>query len=249
MRSEIIHQLHQLNQEFYQSFADSFSATRQRIQPGVRKVLDTIPLQGNLLDIGCGNGNLGMEWAAEKRQGVYCGVDFSEKLLNEARKIASLLDRVDGLTFCFYQADLLDPSWLNCLPDLAWDGAVMFAVLHHIPDDGIRRELLKSLRRLIRPGCPLFLSVWQIRNSQRLLRRIQPWSLINLEKEDVDAGDVLMDWRAEENERDKEKALRYVHLFTEEELGNLAFQSGFEVNSSFYSDGREGNLALYQKWV
>jgi hypothetical protein len=42
--------------------------------------------------------------------------------------------------------------------------------------------------------------------------------------------------------------LRYVHLFSEAELVELTQQTGFSIISQFYSDGRNGNLALYQEW-
>ncbi len=61
----------------------------------------------------------------------------------------------------------------------------------------------------------------------------------------VDDGDALLDWRAEEGTT----GYRYVHQFTEEELASYAKESKFKVVNTFYSDGREGNLALYQVWL
>jgi tRNA (uracil-5-)-methyltransferase TRM9 len=62
----------------------------------------------------------------------------------------------------------------------------------------------------------------------------------------VDLGDYLLDWRADN--MTTQTGLRYVHLFSEMELSNLAQEVGFCVISQFYSDGRNGNLALYQEW-
>jgi len=42
--------------------------------------------------------------------------------------------------------------------------------------------------------------------------------------------------------------LRYVHLFTREELADLASQTGFSIESEFESDGEGGRLGLYQAW-
>jgi len=39
-----------------------------------------------------------------------------------------------------------------------------------------------------------------------------------------------------------------VHHFNEPELADLAESSGFDVLDTFYSDGKEGNLAIYQTW-
>jgi hypothetical protein len=59
----------------------------------------------------------------------------------------------------------------------------------------------------------------------------------------LDEGDVLLDWRAGEV-----IGLRYVHTFSEDGLTQLAESVGFEVLETFYSDGRTGDLALYQVW-
>jgi tRNA (uracil-5-)-methyltransferase TRM9 len=39
MEESVIQRLLSLNQQFYQTFAGAFSATRQRIQPGMRRLL------------------------------------------------------------------------------------------------------------------------------------------------------------------------------------------------------------------
>jgi tRNA (uracil-5-)-methyltransferase TRM9 len=61
MRSETVSILLDLNRQFYQQFGAAFSATRQRIQPGVARLLERLPLQGRWLDLGCGNGELARE--------------------------------------------------------------------------------------------------------------------------------------------------------------------------------------------
>jgi len=68
------------------------------------------------------------------------------------------------------------------------------------------------------------------------------WSDAGLTEADVDAGDYLLDWRSGGT------GLRYAHHFNENELATLAESSGFEIITTFYSDGKEGNLAIYQVW-
>jgi len=86
------------------------------------------------------------------------------------------------------------------------------------------------------------LSNWQFLNSEKLKARIQPWEAAAISEVDVDAGDYLLDWRS------GGEGLRYVHHFTEEELNELAKASGFHISDTFYSDGKERNLGLYQVW-
>ncbi|MCU0488883.1 MAG: hypothetical protein MUE67_08035 [Anaerolineales bacterium] len=65
---------------------------------------------------------------------------------------------------------------------------------------------------------------------------------MDLQASQVDPGDYLMDWRA------GGQGLRYVHLFSEKELAELAGKSGFKIDDSFFSDGESNNLGLYQVW-
>jgi hypothetical protein len=66
---------------------------------------------------------------------------------------------------------------------------------------------------------------------------------VGLDPHDLDAGDVLLDWRAGEH-----PGLRYVHTFSQDSLSVLAAQAGFTVRQTFYADGKSGDLALYQVW-
>jgi hypothetical protein len=86
-------------------------------------------------------------------------------------------------------------------------------------------------------------SVWQWQNSLRLRKRVLPWFTVGLLQQQLDEGDVLLDWRA-----GKTIGLRYVHTFSEKSLTALANEAGFEVVETFSSDGRTGDLALYQVW-
>src|SRR5262245_65017925 len=84
MDSATAARLIELNREFYTRFGDSFSATRHRIQPGVRRVLELLKGHENILDLGCGNGELARELAKRGHRGPYLGVDFSLPLLQDA---------------------------------------------------------------------------------------------------------------------------------------------------------------------
>ena len=248
MKVEIVDNLHHLNQEFYQSFSHSFSLTRQRVQPGVRRIINRFNNGEKWLDVGCGNGNLAVELLKSGWEGSYLGIDFSEELVKIAREKAIFLNLNSHMELEFSTVDIFHHDWIKNLPDLTWDGITMLAVLHHIPGFQERREILQSIRNILPAGSRLFLSVWQLQNSPRLLKRVQPWSKIGLDESEVEAGDVLMDWRSQNTYRDEKPGYRYVHLFTEKELDQLAKETGFQVMDRFYSDGKEGNLALYEEW-
>jgi len=247
MKAETLNHINRINQEFYQKFASSFAQTRRKIQPGVSGILENIAKKGNWLDIGCGNGNLAYSWAQKGYTGLYLGVDFSLGLIAKAEKNGLPLREEQKIVF--HQGDLTQDKWTKSLPDVEWDGIFCFAVLHHNPCEARRKLLCAQMRELLAVGKDCYISVWQPRSSPRLVKRIHPWESVGIDHADVDPGDVLMDWRAHQTEGQDEPVFRYVHIFTEEELTDIARLSGFSVSGSTYSDGKEGNLGLYQHWV
>ncbi len=244
MKPVVANRLIELNRQFYQTFGADFSATRGRIQAGVRRILGQLSGSESLLDLGCGNGNLERELARLGHRGPVLGLDFSPPLLEAARSGPR------RFPLRFAQADLTQ-NWgevaasnVGCLPlpDGLFDTAAAFAVLHHLPGEDLRLAFCREVARWLRPGGRFFLSNWQFLNSERLRARIHPWSLIGLSEEEVDPGDYLLDWRA------GGLGLRYVHYFEAAELSALANASGFSVIETFYSDGQNGKLGLYQVW-
>ncbi|MFN8386800.1 MAG: class I SAM-dependent methyltransferase [Anaerolineales bacterium] len=246
MDSTTAARLIQLNKDFYTRFGDSFSATRHRIQPGVRRILDTLAGDESILDLGCGNGEFIRELAKRGHRGSVLGADFSLPLLREAES------QPEGFSAKFIEVDITELSVNSNQLAVTdhWSLITCFAVLHHIPSTELRLDIFRTVRQLLKPDGLFIHSNWQFLNSEKLKGRIQPWEgeagspsgLSGVEASEVDEGDYLLDWRS------GGEGLRYVHHFTEAELGKLASASGFRVVESFSSDGETGNLGLYQVW-
>ena len=174
--------------------------------------------------------------------GSYTGLDFSQPLLNVARQ------GWEDAPATFVRADLSSAGWEKTVisklasPAGRFDVVVCFAVLHHIPGLDLRLAILQKVRNLLTPGGRFIHSEWQFMNSEKLKSRIQPWEVVGLTDGEVDPGDHLLDWRSGGH------GLRYVHQFDEAELESLAGASGFRVGESFYSDGDNDRLGLYQIW-
>jgi tRNA (uracil-5-)-methyltransferase TRM9 len=228
----------ELNREFYTRFGDSFSATRHRIQPGVRRVLNMLKGDEDILDLGCGNGELARELAKRGHRGSYLGVDFSLPLLREADS------PLEGFSARFIEVDLTQLSAFRAQLSASgyWSLVTAFAVLHHIPGNELRLNFFRNVHGLLKPEGHFIHSNWQFLNSEKLRARIQPWEAATVSGSNVDAGDYLLDWRS------GGEGLRYVHHFNEAELRDLAKVTGFKVVDTFYSDGEAGNLGLYQVW-
>ncbi len=248
MEKSTIKILYDLNQQFYQTFAHSFSNTRSRIQPGVRFLLRDLKLYPSILDLGCGNGELVLELVRQGFQGKYVGLDFSEPLLEIAQSRFEKSGFTPQFRPRYIRTNLLEEEWKPLIAEYEAECIVAFAVLHHIPSHAARLELLKRVREILSLNQGLdssnrfYFSVWQFLNKEKQLKRIHPWSEIGLAEDQVEPNDYLLDWK------EGGFGFRYVHYFTEEELSRLAREAGFSILKLFYSDGREGNLALYQIW-
>jgi len=239
MKAETVTRLLSLNKQFYQTFGREFSSTRQRLQPGVQRILDTLTGDESQLDLGCGNGELARERMRRGQSGPYTGLDFSLPLLEVARH------GWEDAPATFIRADLTAGDWDKRLVTpihQSFDLVTAFAVIHHIPSENLRLGILQKVYNLVRAGGQFIHSEWQFLNSEKLKIRVQPWKEIGLSDKDVDSGDYLLDWRS------GGRGLRYVHQFEEAELDALARASKFRIVSSFLSDGENGQLGLYQVW-
>lgn len=241
MKSEITNLLLHLNQDFYDTYAKSFSSTRYTIQPGIRRLLPQLLKAENILDLGCGNGNLAQSLLDAGFSNNYLGMDNSKSLLTHAINNIPENERV---RFTFQQSDLAvevdEPADMLC-----FDTIVSFAVLHHFPADYFLNRFFEYATRSLTPNGKLFISCWQVKNNQRLKSRLQPWSVLGIDQEELDEGDLLLDWRAEPSQPAR---YRYVHHYDSETLTMTGNKAGLKLSEEYYSDGKEGDLALYQVW-
>ena len=240
MDEKIIEQLVQINHSFYLDFAGAFSATRQRLQPGVQRILENIPRKANILDLGCGNGQLYNNLNQNNQLGTYVGMDLSEALLEIARSGA---DQPAANVF-FIESDLTKPDWHRNIPGslIPFEYVLAFSVLHHIPGAYQRVMLLKTVHSLLKERGKFIHSEWQFMNIERLRKRIVPWNEFEVDSSELEEGDTLLDWRREG------RGFRYVHQFQTSELERTADASGFKILETFESDGEGGHLGLYQIW-
>lgn len=247
MNAETAQKLVDLNRRFYQDFGAAFAATRRRLQPGALRVLHSLPPAGDWLDLGCGSGEVARALARMGFCGQYLGLDFSPALLEEATR--GWIAQPGRFAPRYQVADLTSPTWAGDLPQGTFDVILCLAVLHHLPEADARLGFARQARALLKPGGQFIHSEWQFQHSPKLMARRQPWQAVGLRDEDVDDGDTLLDWRFALPGQPERTGLRYVHLFTPEELDALAQASGFTLTESFESDGQGGRLALYQRWL
>lgn len=238
METTTIDLLNEVNLDFYARLAPSFSATRQRVQNGVRRIAALLPEQIDLLDVGCGNGNFGTMLAREGKTGRYVGIDFSSALMDEHTDVG----QDAGLTMEFAKVDLVHDDLREAMAGQGFAQVTAFAVFHHIPGEANRVRAYGAINGLLPMGGLFVQSNWQFLNSPRLAKRVQDWGVIGLSQDDVEEHDYLLDWRRDGS------AFRFVHHYDVDELKGLAPKAGFAVQDVFFSDGQGGNLGMYQIW-
>ena len=183
--------LNALNRDFYRESAADFARTRSAPWPGWRELpplLEDRP-GASILDAGCGNGR----FASFLRDALgtpflYCGIDSSAPLLALARRA---LARVPGARLL--QADLVLEPPERALPDERFDLVAAFGLLHHVPGESRRRELIRALAARVAKGGFLALTFWDFAGEPRFARKALAQVPAELSGQ-LEPGDVLLRW-------------------------------------------------------
>jgi ubiquinone/menaquinone biosynthesis C-methylase UbiE len=116
-----------------------------REHPITRELLKSEVLEGHVLEIGCGLGQRAFI-AHRNKDCRITGMDASWFAVGHATKTYG----AEGLTFEVGDATRMP------FPSRSFDNAYMLAVFEHIPDS---EKLLREIRRVLKPGGKLFVSV------------------------------------------------------------------------------------------
>ncbi|HYR81517.1 MAG TPA: class I SAM-dependent methyltransferase [Thermoplasmata archaeon] len=199
----------------YNRIAESFAARRREPWPEVLSFIEALRRGSRVLDLGAGNGRHAKILA---RRGIRpVAVDFSRRLL------------MIGQTGEGGEGDAMRIDWVGGeatkLPfrNGSFDAALCIAVLHHLPLEADRLESLRELRRVLRAGAPVLVSVWA---------REQPRFQSALAPPEVD-GDVEVPWTMP----DRTVVRRFYHVFKAGELERLIIASGLDGERFFRGAG------------
>lgn len=229
MKKDYAEFLLEKTKEDYNLISEEFARTRAFPSEDIKALADYSRLGEKILDFGCGSGRL---FAALKDRGIeYFGADVSPKQIEIAKRT-------------YPEADFRITSGLVLdFPENFFDKVYAIAVLHHLPSLELRLQLLKELKRVLKPAGQLFLRVWDIwpdRKKRKLFWQFAFLKLIGKSK--LDFGDIFMPWK---DSQGKVLAERYYHCFTKRELKRLARQAGFKIVKSWPAGEKEkANLYL-----
>lgn len=215
MREEFAKKILEQVRDDYDSIADNFSATRDRLWPEMEQAARLVKTGDRLLDVGCGNGRAYRLFAG--RAIDYVGLDASPRLLAAARRA-----NTDQLV------DFRVGSWLE-LPFGAgeFDAVVAFAVLHHIPSAAYRLRALQEAARVLKPGGFFVMTNWNLWRPRFWREHLAAWGGKLFGRADYDWGDRFVAWRA-----GGVNIQRYVHAFTRGEVARLCRAAGFDIDEN-----------------
>ena len=186
--------------------------------------------------MGCGNGRLAHALDHAGYTLDYLGIDGSTEFITLARQSAINLHHLQAR---FVVSDITEAGWTNALSTQAqFDTVVALAVLHHIPSQELRVQVLCQLKSLLKTGGTLILSNWQFTRSERLRNKIVPWDTLGIDESALEANDFLLDWKR------GGIGYRYVHLITPAEMESLADAAGLRLITQFDADA-DLNLLVF----
>jgi tRNA (cmo5U34)-methyltransferase len=141
-----------LAQMFLEDVRGGIPLAAEQIDVLLRVVRHAIPKVERLLDLGCGDGILGRTVMAEYSQANGVFLDFSEHMVEAAKK------KADSLRATFIVQDLRSKTWVQSISGHApFDLVLSGLAIHHLSDVR-KRELNHDIFDLLKPG-GLFLNL------------------------------------------------------------------------------------------
>jgi len=236
MKAAVQEALVTINRRFYTARAHEFSQTRGKAWPGFDGLLPLVEEDARVLDLGCGNGRLLEFLKSHRNLAGYVGIDSSPELLSIARDTVVRRGFANADFDC---GDLTTDEWAKDLAEKSFGIVILIAVLQHVPGIDSRQRLIERAATLVKDGGVVALANWQFMNSERLRSKIADWSMVGIDRNDVDPGDYLLEWRS------GGLAHRYCHMIELDEMRTLASGVGMHVAESYTADGHDGDQNLY----
>jgi len=240
MDKQTFEKLLQLNTDFYNKTASSFSRTRLYPWPGWKKTIEIIKrnIKGkreiNILDLGSGNGRFYSYLQKNISEPFhYLGLDTNQFLLEQAgKKYGNSL---------FQKKDIF--RGLNYFSG-KFDVVTVFGVTHHIPKAGFRKKWFSFLSNLLFPEGLLIFTIWRFAQEKRFYKKTKSikTGIYNFKSADLQKGDYFLSWGK------NKQAFRFCHAYSDEELHEI--QKSLEKKEltllqSFLSDGKSSKLNRY----
>ena len=190
------------NRQTYNEVADEFDQTRNKYDPLIDELKNYVKKNEKVLDLGCGTGRLRSLFTDKNID--YTGVDFAENLIQIAK---------EKYGDYFKTADILSLPFSSQYFDSVWS----IAVLHHIPTDKLRKQVLGEIKRVLKPNGRVIMTCWKIKS---LFRK-----------------DIFIPFHGKK---------RYYHVFSKRGIGKLFKGAGFKIQKLEYlrRNNKKANILI-----
>ena len=187
----------------YEKISKHFSNTRVYTWKWIDNFIYSQKKNSFILDIGCGNG----------RNMIFSDYNFIG------------IDNCNGfLEICREKnLNVLNANMINIpLQSNTFDAIICIASFHHLSTYELRIQSLNEIKRLIKPGCDILLSVWSINQPKKTKKTFYSY------------GDTIVNYN-------KFGIIyeRYYYIFKIDEIKNLFKLCGLLLKNHFYDCGNE----------
>lgn len=200
-KSEIIEEKYVKN--VYENISKHFSNTRVYTWKWIDDFIYSQQKNSLILDIGCGNGrNMIFE------NYNFIGIDNCNGFLDICRE---------------KKLNVIEANMTNIpLESNTFDAIICIASFHHLSTPILRKKSLNEIKRLIKPGCDILLSVWSINQPKKTKKIFHNY------------GDTIVTYNKFGTIYE-----RYYYIFKIDEIKNLFKLCGLILKNHFYDCGNE----------
>tara|TARA_B110000305_G_scaffold24412_1_gene22311 strand:+ start:4046 stop:4657 length:612 start_codon:yes stop_codon:yes gene_type:complete len=189
--------------DVYNNISSNFDNTRTYTWGWINETVNTLPTNSIICDLCCGNGRNMMN-----KDYNFIGVDNSKELLKICRN--------KGL-------NVIEGEMCNIpLRSKGIDTLICIAAFHHLSTVERRIKALLEMKRVIKLGGKVVISVWSIEQPEKTRRKFNKY------------GDTIVKW----NQRGKIYD-RYYYIFRLDEIKELFKKVEMEIVSHIWNCGNE----------
>jgi ubiquinone/menaquinone biosynthesis C-methylase UbiE len=183
--------------DIYEQISCDFNHTRLYTWKWVDDFINNVPEGSTIFDIGCGNGR-----HMSNKKHNFIGVDNSQAFVDMCIKLGMNVVKGDMTELPFN--------------DKSADAIITIASFHHLQTKERRIAALTEMKRVLRPGGSILLSVWSKNQPAKTRRHFENY------------GDVLVPWK-----HSKKKYERYYYIFKLDEIEQLITDAGFSFTHTW----------------
>ena len=183
----------------------------------------------NLLVVGSGTGMELINYMEQNPNWILTGVDPSAEMMEIAKselESRGLQDRIS-----------LHTGYVDSLPKELMDAATLLLVMHFLPDDGSKLELLKNIAQRLKPGAKLVLAdLYGDKSKPYFSQFTQAWQALYFSQLDDDI-------KAKAEANFATSIDNSIYFVPETRIIELLQQAGFKRVNKFY------NAFLFGGWI